>query len=421
MKRLVTFILLGAGKRGRIYAHYLAMHPTRARLVGVAEPNESICDELQTQHGFPSTSIWRDWREVLHGPRVADAVIIALQDSEHAEAAMAFAEKGYHILLEKPMATSMAEAEEMLHRIKNAGVLFAVCYPLRYSKTSRLLYRLIHEEKAIGDLVSVSHIEPIGLWRFAQNFVRGSWKNSKDSTFMLMSKACHDIDWLLYMINRPCRQVASFGSLSHFRPSNKPNLAGVHCCQCPCESSCVFSAKRFYLTSSSYRERLIEELIGETGGSEEEVLSALASSSMGDCVYLGQNDVVDHQNVVLSFDDMVTCSFTVTAFTPQMERQTYFMGTAGTLFCDGEKVHLFQFHSNRTEIYDPKIEIDGEDGHHDGGDAYLCESFIRAIEEQNSSAILSGIDSSYLGMKIIFDAEAARLDDKIVDCTTRAD
>lgn len=421
MKRLVTFILLGAGKRGKIYAQYLALHPTQARLIGVAEPNAEICKELQMQHHFSEALIWKDWRDVLQQPRLADAVIISLQDSEHAEAAIAFAEKGYHILLEKPMATSMAEAEEMVRRIKNAGVMFAVCYPLRYSKTSRLLYRLIHQEKAIGDLVTVNHIEPIGLWRFSQNFVRGSWKNSKDSTFMLMSKACHDIDWLLYMINRPCRQVASFGSLAHFVPKNKPATAGENCCQCPCESTCVFSAKRFYLTSSSYRERLIEDLIGEVGGSEEEVVAALSNSPMGHCVYAGENDVVDHQNVVLSFEDMVTCTFTVTAFTPQMERQTYFMGTAGTLFCDGEKVHLFQFHSNRTEIYDPKTEIVGEDGHHDGGDVFLCDRFIQAVLENDSSFILSDLHSSYLGMKLIFDAEAARLSDKIADCTTLAD
>lgn len=60
------------------------------------------------------------------GKRLADAVIIAVQDSMHLEVALAFAEQGYHILCEKPMATSLEDCIKMEAAIKRAGTIFGM-------------------------------------------------------------------------------------------------------------------------------------------------------------------------------------------------------------------------------------------------------------------------------------------------------
>ncbi len=60
------------------------------------------------------------------GKRLADAVIIAVQDYLHAEVAEAFAQQGYHILCEKPMATSIEDCIRIETAIKKAGIIFGM-------------------------------------------------------------------------------------------------------------------------------------------------------------------------------------------------------------------------------------------------------------------------------------------------------
>ena len=60
------------------------------------------------------------------GKRLADAVIIAVQDRMHLEVTHAFANQGYHILCEKPMATSVEECIKIEQVIKGAGVIFGM-------------------------------------------------------------------------------------------------------------------------------------------------------------------------------------------------------------------------------------------------------------------------------------------------------
>jgi len=81
------------------------------------------------------TLVFSDWKE-LHaasaetintiGKRLADAVIIAVQDHLHVEVAVAFAEQGYHILCEKPMATSLQDCIKIEEVIKKTGVIFGM-------------------------------------------------------------------------------------------------------------------------------------------------------------------------------------------------------------------------------------------------------------------------------------------------------
>lgn len=112
------------------------------------------------------------------------------------------------------------------------------------------------------------HVEPVGFYHFAHSYVRGNWAREKDSSFSLMTKSCQyvtfvrtflyvkyipdrtfysDIDILGFYLSpaTPVR-VSSFGSLTHFRKSEKPAEAGsaTRCLDCPLQKSCPYSAKR---------------------------------------------------------------------------------------------------------------------------------------------------------------------------------
>lgn len=76
----------------------------------------------------------------------------------------------------------------------------------------------------IGEIVNVQHLEPIGSWHFAHSYVRGSWRNEAESTFMLLAKCCHDVDLIRYIVGRRCNKLSSFGSLQLFRPVRVSSL-----------------------------------------------------------------------------------------------------------------------------------------------------------------------------------------------------
>ncbi len=115
---------------------------------------------------------------------------------------MAFAELGYHILLEKPMAPNAADCRRIVAAAQASGVLFAVCHVLRYTAYTKKLKALVDSGR-LGEIVSIQHLEPVGYWHQAHSFVRGNWRNERESSFMLLAKSCHDLDWIRHIMGKP--------------------------------------------------------------------------------------------------------------------------------------------------------------------------------------------------------------------------
>jgi predicted dehydrogenase len=417
MSEPVTLLCVGAGGRGTGYCQFALEQPARARVVGVAEPRDFYRNRLVQQHAIPAAQVFHDWRDAARQPRFADAVIIATQDAMHAEPAIAFAERGYHILLEKPMAPTAADCRRIVAAVKRAGVLFAVCHVMRYTVYSQRLKELL-AAGAIGDVVSVQHLEPVGYWHQAHSFVRGNWRNTAESSFMLLAKSCHDLDWLRYMIGAPCRAVASFGALKHFRREEKPAAAGnaTRCCDCAYEPECPYSARKIYIGRFQRGQTGWPVNVVAPEPSLPALEAALRTGPYGRCVYECDNDVVDHQVVNLLFDGRRTASFTMTAFNPGDHRQTRLFGTRGMIEGNGVQLRLTDFLTDKVTTIDTATASDGSllTGH-GGGDGRLMDGFIRAVAENNPAHILSGPDETLESHLMVFAAEQARLENRVVE------
>jgi predicted dehydrogenase len=97
--------------------------------------------------------------------------LITLPDCEHYEAAIQLAKKGYHILLEKPMATKLEHCKEIVRVCKEENVHLAVCHVLRYLPVVKKIKELL-DKNVIGKLTSIQHIEPVGKGiSFAKEFI----------------------------------------------------------------------------------------------------------------------------------------------------------------------------------------------------------------------------------------------------------
>ncbi|MBR5023733.1 MAG: Gfo/Idh/MocA family oxidoreductase, partial [Victivallales bacterium] len=191
----VKILIVGCGARGSGYGRFVLQCPERAKVVAIAEPIPERRNAVGDAHNVPPEYRFNSWEDVARLPRLADAVLICTQDQMHEAPAIAFAQLGYDILLEKPMAPTAESCRRIVAAVKKAGVLFAVCHVLRYTAYTRKLKEVL-ASGAIGEIINIQHLEPVGYWHQAHSFVRGNWRNEEESSFMLLAKCCHDVDWL---------------------------------------------------------------------------------------------------------------------------------------------------------------------------------------------------------------------------------
>ena len=411
----VTLMIVGAGDRGFMYAGYAAKFPNEAKVVAVAEPRAAYRARLAEQHGIRPQFVLSDWREAATRGRLADAVVIATPDAMHAEPAVAFAWLDYRILLEKPMAVTEADCRRVVGAVQEAGVVFALGHVLRYTAYTRRIKAMI-DAGAVGEVVSIQHLEPVGYWHQAHSFVRGNWRNSQQSSFMLLAKSCHDLDWIRHIMGAPCRRVSSFGSLRHFRREFAPAGSADRCLDCQVESTCPYSAARFYLGAVERGNTGWPVSVLTMDVTKEGVTKALREGPYGRCVYRCDNDVVDNQVVNMEFEGGRTATFTMTAFNPGGDRKTRIFGTRGYIEGDGATIHHFDFLTNKTETIHAAAEGAVKSGH-GGGDYALAHAFLSAVAADAPGKVLSGPVESLETHLMVFAAERSRLEGRVVDIT----
>lgn len=421
----ITLAVIGCGQRGTNYAEYALSHPKKCKVVAIAEPRPNTRDIFARNHKLDRTLVFNDWQELLKasadtiqtiGKRLVDAVIVAVQDHMHCEVVSAFAAQGYHILCEKPMATSLQDCLQMEQAVKNASIIYGAGHVLRYSPYSKAVTEVVRSGQ-LGELINVVHIEPVGYFHFAHSYVRGHWKKETESSFSLMTKCCHDIDilchWLYPAI--PTR-VSSFGSLQHFRKEKKPLAAGAatRCLECSIEQDCPYSAKKIYLEPVSrgnthWPVSTIVDGIPDI----ENITGALRNGPYGQCVYESDNDVCDHQVVNIEYSSGATVSLTMVAYTSLIcERQTRLHFTYGEIVGDMNNFTVTDFRTGHKTTHHPK----NEGGGHGGGDLGLIRTFVEAVRTNNQELLGTNVSEVLKSHLTVFAAETSRREGTVIDC-----
>ncbi len=422
---LPTFALIGAGNRGAdVYADFLLRHPGRGRLVAVAEPDPDRRERVAAAHDVPPERRFPDGEALLAQARLADALIVATPDARHVESAVAGIRRGYHLLLEKPMAPDAAGVARIAAAAKRHGPSVTVAHVLRYTPFFRTIKRLLDAGR-IGRLIDVDHAEHIGFWHFAHSYVRGNWRREESASPMILAKACHDLDLLRWLVDAPCTSVSSVGGLTHFTAAEAPEGAGERCLACDVEERCPYSARRIYL-----------ERFGDTDGwpisvlttdaSVEGRLRALRTGPYGRCVYRCDNDVADHQVVALSFDNAVTASLSVNAFSEANTRTIRLSGTHGELAGTFESGRLEwrDFVTGRHEVVALHDAAAGDapaeaaSDRHGGGDDGLMADLTSLLAATRAggkpSAMATSWEASLESHAMAFAAEEARRQGTVV-------
>lgn len=159
----------------------------------MADPRPFARRKLTEKHHIPEENVFDDWRPIAERERFADVVFICTPDRLHRDPAVVLAKKGYHILLEKPMAVTEKDCIEIVDACIESGVMLTVCHVLRYDPLIHKI-KVLLDDGLIGDIMHIQHLEPVGYYHFAHSFVRGNWRNEEQSSFSLLAKSCHDLD-----------------------------------------------------------------------------------------------------------------------------------------------------------------------------------------------------------------------------------
>ena len=410
----ITVCVVGAGNRGSIYAQYAKVHPDKVVVTAVADPRTSYREAIAKEHNIDKNNVFADWRDLAKCNKLADAVLICTQDEDHVDPSLAFTEKGYDILLEKPMATTEQGCKKITDAAVKKGNIFGVCHVLRYTQYTRKLKELLDSD-LIGNIICMQHFEPVGYWHQAHSFVRGNWRKESESRFMLLAKACHDLDWIRHIVGSRCTKISSFGNLTHFKPENQPSRAADRCVNCSVEPTCPYSAKKIYLKEAMQGNFAWPVEVITHDHTVEGVAKAIKEGPYGRCVYACDNDVVDHQVVNMEFESGATASFVMTAFTePRIGRQTRIFGTKGQITGDSSQIEHFDYLTDKREIF----KVGHSDGTiltgHGGGDEKIMDAFCRAVAEQDPSYILSGPKESLDTHLYAFRGEQARKENRVI-------
>ena len=405
----MKIVLIGAGQRGMIYAR--CMHEKGQEITAVAEIDPVKRGIAQQEFGIAPERCYESAQELLREERLGDAAIIATMDRDHYAQAIPAMEKGYHLLLEKPVSPIPEEALEIEETAVRTGRHVVVCHVLRYSPFFRAIKQCI-DSGMIGRVITIQHNENIGNYHIAHSFVRGNWRRSDISSPMIMQKSCHDMDLLVWLTGSRCRSVASFGGLTYFKAENAPEGAAQRCADCPHQETCRFSAYRCYLpVMGSWPATVLTE-----NQTEEGLREAIRTGPYGRCVYHCDNNVCDHQVCVLEFENGITATFNLSGFTNRMARTLKIMGEDGEIRASEYEntIEVTRFAANAVEcsqstVIHPDLSSSG----HGGGDGGIVEDFLALLEGKQGAAS-SDIRNSVESHMMACAAEEARLTDRVI-------
>lgn len=417
MKTPITFAIAGFGDRGSTYASMQELFPDRMKVIAVADLNPEKVSRAKALYNIPEENCFASTEALLERERLADVIVIASMDRQHVAHAIPALEKGYNILLEKPISPDLDECRKILEAEKKSTGKVIVCHVLRYTVFYNTLKDLISSGK-IGDVISGCANENVAYWHHAHSFVRGNWRNSTQSSPMILQKCCHDMDIYSWILGKKCKSISSIGENTLFRKERAPEGAARFCLGgCKAKEDCIFDAEKIYVTNPKTGIRhgdrwLTAVAAGVSGGktTEAQLYSALKNGQYGRCVYFCDNDVVDHQQTNILFEDGVTMSFTMCAFTESCYRYFKAMGTKGEIEADmlSNRIHLRVFGQPEEIIDVTKLASDLKG--HGGGDSGIIRDFLdllsgESVPSDRTTTLENSMQSHFMALA----AEESRL------------
>ena len=422
--RPITAIIVGAGHRSFVYSELAKTNPEMLKIVGVADPNPIRRKKAMDYFGFKEDMCFENAEELAKKGKLADTVINGTMDEQHLETAVPLLNAGYDMLLEKPFAPNEEEMRQIVNCAKKNNSKVMICHVLRYTPFYYdIKERIVNGE--IGDIINIQTTEHVSYHHLSTSYIRGKWANSdKCHTSMLLAKCCHDLDIIMWMMSetKP-KQISSFGGKFQFKPENAPKEAGTICMKdCPLVDTCVYSTKRLYIDHPDrWAFYVWDALEGKKNISIEDKIALMKSDNpYARCIYKCDNNVVDHQSVLINFESGATGTHNMVGGSAEPRREIHIIGTKGEIFGNFEESKFTVLkidpspdaHNEECDVEEVDLRVTGDMvgayGGHGGGDERLAADFVKFIRGEKPSLACTSIFDSVAGHLSVYLADKSR-------------
>ena len=209
--KVYGFGIAGAGLISRFHAQAIKSLPN-ARLVAVASRTEKRARPVAEEF---ASDCEPSYEKLVSRPDI-DVLTVCTPSGAHAEVAILAASAGKHVMVEKPLETTLERADLIRDACRKAGVKLAVVFQSRFSHASSLLRKAIEEGRLGRITLADAYVK---WWRSQEYYDTGVWKGTRslDGGGSLMNQSIHAID-LLQWFAGPVKAVSAFsGLLAHDR------------------------------------------------------------------------------------------------------------------------------------------------------------------------------------------------------------
>lgn len=204
----LKFALIGCGRISYKHIEALINNIKEAELVALCDIIEEKVIERKNQYeetvSNAHVKIYTDYMKMLEDEEI-DVVSICTESGYHAKHAIDCLNRGKHVLVEKPMALSIKDADEMIKLARDNNLKLGVCHQNRFNPSIQKLRRAIEEER-FGKLINgTARI----LWTRDDNYYKQApWRGTKElDGGTLMNQCIHNIDLLQWMMGSEVERI----------------------------------------------------------------------------------------------------------------------------------------------------------------------------------------------------------------------
>lgn len=221
MKGIINFGLVGCGRISKNHIEALAKFPEDARLVAVCDINVEKAKKTGEQY---AADYYTNLDDML-GRGDLDAISICTPSGLHPAQGIAAAKKKLHVITEKPMATSLKKADELISACDENGVQLFVVKQNRLNSTLQLVKRAIDKGRFGRIYMVIVNV----LWARPQSYYddakwRGTWEFDGGA---FMNQASHYVDMIEWLIG-PVESVSAFtGTLARKIETEDSGVAAI--------------------------------------------------------------------------------------------------------------------------------------------------------------------------------------------------
>ncbi len=204
----IRFAIIGCGRIAPRHAQSLLDLRDQARLVAVVDIIESRATHLAKQFGAePAT----DYRQILEREDI-DAVCVCAPSGLHAQIGIETAQHGKHVIVEKPMALTLPDADALIDACARAGVTLTVVLQNRYNPPMQDLKRLVESGRMGRLLLGNATVR----WYRPQSYYEDEWHGTRAMDGgALMNQSIHHIDALQWIMGDVQSVFAYGATLAH--------------------------------------------------------------------------------------------------------------------------------------------------------------------------------------------------------------